>query len=124
MFKPCAIVYLEDPALQNDVQKIADSKNINVSFAGRGDQLAQLVKNNKAFLLIVDLSGLDSAWLFKHLSAIKYTNPEFPIYGILGAEDEAQRSRAEKYGCKQCLLLAEWLSQLPDIIETHLRKSM
>ena len=55
MDKPCLLIYLDDPLLQNEVEEIARLQNLYVQFATQGEQLSQLVKAFAPFMMILDL---------------------------------------------------------------------
>ncbi len=124
MFKPCLLVYLEGPHFRTEIEKIAEQKKIDFYLAAKGDQLLQLVKTYVPFLMLVDLSGLDSSWLFRHISIIKHTRPDFPICAIVDDEQENMRSRAEKYGCDKIIAKSELIQNLHHIVESALRKTL
>ena len=90
-------------------------------FATQGEQLSQLAKTLAPSMIIIDLSGLDSEWLFKHISEIRNTRPHLPIIAFIAHVQEAVRERAEKYGCNYIFTKSELLKKLPDRIEKILR---
>lgn len=124
MFRPFLLVYLDGPQFKTQIEAIAEEKKVDYYFATRGDQLSQFVKTYVPFLMLVDLSGLDSGWLFRHISVIKYIKPTFPICAIIEDDQEDARMRAEKYGCNKILPKSELIQRLPDIIENALRKTL
>ena len=124
MFKPCILLYFEEAQFKDKIQEIAADKKVEIWFVTRGDQLSQLVKTYVPFILLVDLSGSDSGWLFRHISIIKHTNPNFPICAVIEEDQEDVQMRAEKYGCDKILIKSKLVQKLPDIIERALRKTL
>lgn len=124
MFKPCLIVYLEDLAFHDQIKKIAKDQKVDLYFAGQGDQLSQLIKTYASFLMLVDLSGLDASWIFRHISIIKNINSNFPVCAIVDEDHENIRSRAEKFGCNQIITKSELIPLLPDMIKQFYRRAM
>ncbi len=124
MFKPCCIIYLETDQHVEKIRKIAEEKKIVFYWAAQGDQLSQIAKTYAPFLMIVDLSGLDSGWLFRHISILSHTKQPFPLCAIVDDEQENVRMRAEKYGCDKIVTKSEFIRKLPDIVESALRKTL
>lgn len=123
MFKPRLLVYLEGPQFRTEIQKTAEVKKIDFYFATQGEQLSQLAKTYVPFLMLIDLSGLDVGWLFRHISIIKNMRPNFPVCVMVSEEQEGIRFRAEKYGCDKIIAKSELIQELPDMIENALRKT-
>ena len=123
MFKPRLLVYLEGPQFRTEIQKTAEVKKIDFYFATQGEQLSQLAKTYVPFLMLIDLSGLDVGWLFRHISIIKNMRPNFPVCVMVPEEQEGIRFRAEKYGCDKIIAKSELIQELPDMIENALRKT-
>lgn len=123
MFKPRLIVYLEGPKFKSEIQKIAEEKKVDFYFATQGDQLSQLAKTYAPFLMVIDLSGLDVGWLFRHISVLKNMRPNVLLCVMVPEEQEAIRFRAEKYGCDKIITQSELIQELPEIIENALRKT-
>ena len=123
MFRPFLLVYLDGPQFKIQIEAIAEEKKVDYYFATRGDQLSQFIKTYVPFLMLVDLSGLDLGWLFRHISTIKNMRPNFPICVMVPEEQEALRFRAEKYGCDKIIAKSELIQELPDMIENALRKT-
>ncbi|OGQ47003.1 MAG: hypothetical protein A3H42_01180 [Deltaproteobacteria bacterium RIFCSPLOWO2_02_FULL_46_8] len=121
MNKPCLLAFVDDLFFQSRIQGIAGGKRMDFYFATQGEQLSQLAKTLAPSMIIIDLSGLDSEWLFKHISEIRNTRPHLPIIAFIAHVQEAVRERAEKYGCNYIFTKSELLKKLPDRIEKILR---
>ena len=123
MFKPRLIAYLEESKFKTKIQEIAELKKIDICFATQGDQLSQLAKTYVPFLMLIDLSGLDAGWLFRHISILKNMRPNFPICVVVPEEQESIKARAEKYGCDKIITQSELIKEFPNIIENAFRKT-
>ena len=123
MNKPCLLVYVEDQSLQSQIEEIAGAQNLYIQFATQGDQLAQLAKTFAPFMMILDLSGLNSEWLFRHIGAIRVAQPDFPIVGLIALGQDEVGDRAEKYGCNRILTKSEFAKALPKAIEHFLLRN-
>jgi DNA-binding response OmpR family regulator len=117
MNKPCLLIYVEDISLRPLIEEMADAQNLYVQFATQGDQLAQLAKTFAPFMMILDLSGLNSEWLFRHIGSIRHAQPNFPIVGLIASGQDEVGDRAEKYGCNQILTKSEFAKKAPGIIK-------
>lgn len=122
MFKPSFLVYLDGPQFKADIQSIAEAQKVDIHFATQGDQLSQLVKTYAPFFMLVDLSGLDAGWIFRHISIIKNSKPNFSICALVNDDQENVGSRAEKYGCDRIITKSKLIEELPELIEYFLRK--
>jgi len=120
MQKPCLLVYINDLYFQSVIEEIVLAQNMDVYFAAQGEQLSQLAKTLAPFMMIVDLSGIDSEWLFGHIGSIRPMRPEFPMVALVSQEQDEVRDRAEKYGVNRVLTKAEFVKKLPDVIEHFL----
>ena len=123
MDKPCLLIYVEDQSLKSQIEEIAGAHNVYIQFATQGDQLTQLAKTFAPFMMILDLSGLSSEWLFRHISSIRNAQPDFPIVGLIALGQDEIGDRAEKYGCRRILMKPELTKKLPKIIEHFLLSS-
>ncbi len=121
MRKPCILASVEDLYFQSQLEGIARSRNVELYFASQGEQLSQLVKTFAAFMMVIDLSGVNSDWIFRHISEIIETNPRFPIVVFISHVQEAVRQRAEKYGCRFIFTKSQLIKKLPETIEQILR---
>ena len=121
MKKPCLLAFVEDLYFQSQLEGIARSKNVELYFASQGEQLSQLVKTYAPFMMVIDLSGLNSDWIFRHIGNIMEDNPRFPIVAFISHIQEAVRQRAEKYGCRFILTKSQLAKKLPETVEQILR---
>lgn len=117
MNKPCLLTYLDELSLQSEVEEIAMLQNIYIQYVTQGDQLAQLVKTFAPFMMILDLSGLNSEWLFRHIGSIRHAQPAFPMMALILCGQDDVRDRAEKYGCNYILTKSEFKEKAPEIIK-------
>ena len=124
MEKPCLLVFVDNLFFQTQIEGIARGKGIDVYFATRGEQLSQLAKTIAPLMMIVDLSGLDSEWIFRHISEVGFANPGLPIIAFISHVQEDVRARAERYGCRTIFTKSELKKKLPETIEKVLRKSL
>lgn len=120
MVKPCLLAFVDDLFLKSSIDGIAEAKDIDVYFATQGEQLSQLAKTIVPFMLVVDLSGPDSEWLFRHIGEIGYIHPNLPILGFISRVQDDVRTRAEKYGCRAVLTKVDLTKKLPEAIERAL----
>lgn len=116
MQKPSLLVYINDLYFQSVIEEVAHTQNLDVYFATQGEQLSQLAKTFAPFMMLVDLSGMDSEWLFRHIGSIRTARPEFPMVAFVSQDQEEIRDRAEKYGVNRVLTKAEFVKKLPDVI--------
>ena len=123
MNKPCLLVFVRDLYFKSRIEGIAEAKKIDYYFATQGEQLSQLAKNLAPFMILLDLSGLDSQWLFRHISQIRNSRTDLPIAVLISHVQEAVRQRAESYGCNFVFTKSELLKKLPETIEKALRKT-
>ena len=123
MDKPCFLVYIDDQSLQFKIEEIASSQNLYIHFVTQGEQLSQLAKTFAPFMMILDLSGLNSGWLFRHIGAIRINQPTFPIVGLINPDQDDVRDRAEKYGCNYVFTKSECAKTLPKVIVHFLLNS-
>ena len=123
MDKPCLLVYAEDQSLKSQIEEIAGAQNLYIQFATQGDQLSQLAKTFAPFMMVLDLSGLNSEWLFRHIGSIRHAQPDFPMVGLIASGQDEVRDRAEKYGCNRVLTKSELTKALPKVIEHFLLTS-
>ncbi len=121
MNKPCALAFVEDQFLRSQFVEAGKSTGVDFYFASQGEQLSQLAKTLAPFLVILDLTGLDTGWLFKHISMIKNSRPKLSIVGYVFIDQEDVRERASHYGCTAVVLKGEIFRKLPDIIESAIR---
>ena len=121
MKKPCVLAVIESLYFRSQLEGIARSKDVELYFASQGEQLSQLVKTFAPLMMIVDLSGLNSDWIFRHISNIIENNPRFPIVALISHVREDVRQRAEKYGCRFILTKSQLVKKLPETIEQILR---
>jgi len=121
MKKPCVLAVIESLYFRSQLEGIARSKDVELYFASQGEQLSQLVKTFAPLMMIVDLSGLNSDWIFRHISNIIENNPRFPIVALISHVREDVRQRAEKYGCRFILTKSQLAKKLPETIEQILR---
>lgn len=110
-------------AIRTKLEDIARMKDIECYMAGRGEQLSQLAKTINPFLFIVDLSGPDSEWLFRHIAFIKFTRSRLWVVAIVHSSQSEVKSRAESYGCDTVISKAELMKKGADLIERALRKA-
>lgn len=121
MLKSCLLAFIDDSSLRPQVEAIVEAKDAEVYFATEGEQLSQLAKTLRPFMVLVDLTELDSGWIFKHITNIVNLNPSLPILAFVDPHTpDAVRDRAEKYGCRKVFLESELLEKLPDLIEKGL----
>lgn len=121
MNKPCLLIYLEDPDLRSFIEGIAAEKQLDFYFATQGEQLLQCVKALRPLMMIVDLSGLNTEWLFKHIAGIMEIKSNFPLVAFVASDEEGIRYRLERAGCKVILKKSEVERKLPEVIENILR---
>ena len=123
MNKPCLLAFVDDLFFQSQIEGIAKAKDIDFYFATRGEQLSQLAKTLAPSVMLIDLSGLDSEWLFRHIIVIGNMRPDLPIIAFVSHVQQDIRDRAEKYGCKFIFTKSELIKRLPETIENILRKT-
>ena len=123
MNKPCLVAYVDDLYFQSQIEGVAKAKKLDFYFAMQGESLSQLVKNFSAFILIVDLTGSNSDWIFRHISEIIGRDSTFPIIGFISHVQEDVRARAEKYGCFKVFAKSELVKRLPDTMDQVLKKT-
>ena len=123
MDKPLLLAFVRSPYFQSRIQNIAECKKLDFYFGAQGEQMSQLAKTLAPFMVLVDLSGLDSEWLFRHISQVCNTRPELPIVAFISKDQESVRERAERYGCNLIFTKSELFKKLPGAIENFLRKS-
>ena len=121
MKKPCVLAVVDNLYFRSQLEGIARSKDVELYFASQGEQLTQLVKTFAPLMMVADLSGLNSDWIFRHISNIVENNPRFPIVGFVSHVQEDVRQRAEKYGCRFILTKSQLTKKLPETIEQILR---
>ena len=119
--RPCLLAFVDDLYYQSQIEDIAQTKEIETYFVTHGEQLSQLVKTLVPFMLLIDLAGLDSEWIFRHISQVKMDRPHLPVVAFVAPLREDVRDRAEKYGCQRIMVKTELLKQLPQLIEDGLR---
>ncbi|MBI3999007.1 MAG: hypothetical protein HY351_00180 [Candidatus Omnitrophica bacterium] len=124
MNKPLLLAVINSLYFQSQIEGIAQAKNIDFYFATQGEQLSQLAKTLSPSIMVVDLSGLDAEWIFKHISDINHMRPDLPIVGFVSHVQQTVRERAEKHGCKFVFTKSELVKQLPETIEKVLRKTI
>ncbi len=120
MQKPSLLVYMNDLYFQSVIEEAASAQNLDVYFAKQGEQLSQLAKTFAPFMMIIDLSGIDSEWLFSHIGSIRAMKPEFPMVAFVSEAQDEVGDRAEKYGVNRVLTKAEFVKKLPGVIEHFL----
>ncbi|OGX06346.1 MAG: hypothetical protein A3G87_01720 [Omnitrophica bacterium RIFCSPLOWO2_12_FULL_50_11] len=121
MNRPWLLVFVEDPDLRTLIEEIAQEKQLDFHFAAQGEQLLQSVKTLRPMMMIADLSGLNTEWLFKHIAEIANLQPDFPIVAFLASREEGARYRLEHAGCKMVLHKSEVEKKLPEAIENVLK---
>jgi len=121
MNKPCLLAFVDDLFFRSQIEGLAEDKKMDFYFATQGEQLAQLAKTLSPSIIVLDLSGLDSEWLFRHISDIRNTRPNLPIVAFISHIQQAVRDRAEKYGCHYIFTKSELMKKLPDTFERILR---
>ncbi|MBI4372860.1 MAG: hypothetical protein HY585_03950 [Candidatus Omnitrophica bacterium] len=124
MNKPLLLAVVEDLYFQSQIEGIAQAKKIDYYFATQGEQLSQLAKTLSPSLVIVDLSGVETEWIFRHIGNISNMRPELPIVGLVSHVQQTVRERAERYGCKFVFNKSEFAKKLPETIEKVLRKTI
>ena len=124
MSKPICFIYVEDLDFREKLREVVLTLDINEYFLTRGDQIYQLVKNWVPFMLVVDLTGPESEWIFKHIAMIESSVPDFPILAIVPDNQEHARQRAESYGCGIILTKKEFAKKIHAQIERVLRKKL
>ena len=121
MLKPCLLAFVDDSSLRSQIAAVAQTKGAGVYFATEGEQLSQLAKTLKPFMVLVDLSELDAEWIFRHITTIVNANPNLPILSFVDLHtSETVPDRAKKYGCRLVLLKSELIETLPDLVEKGL----
>ena len=121
MLKPCLLAFVDDPSLRSQISAVIETKGAGVYFATEGEQLSQLAKTLKPFMILVDLSELDAEWVFRHITTIVNANPSLPVLSFVDLHtSEAVQDRAKKYGCRSVLLKSELIKILPDLVEKGL----
>ena len=123
MNKPLLLAFVRSPYFQSRIQNVAESKKLDFYFGAQGEQMSQLVKTLVPFMIVVDLSGLDSEWLFRHISQVRNIKSDLPIVAFVSKDQESIQDRAEKYGCNFVFTKSELLGKLPATIENFLRKT-
>ena len=118
------LVFVRDSYLRIRIEAIAQLKKVDPYFATQGAQLAQLVKTMNPFMLLVDLSGLDSGWIFRHISTVRMQKVDFPIVAIVPSMQEALKERAERYGCNLVLTKSQVLKKLPKTIDAAFGRNL
>src|SRR3989338_5285032 len=83
MNKPCLLAYAKTTTLYSQIEAIAEAQKLDSYFATQGEQLSQLVKTMAPFMMLLDLSGQDSGWMFRHIITVKSMKSEFPIVGLV-----------------------------------------
>ena len=123
MLKPCFLAFVDDPSFRSQVETIVHAKGGEVYFATEGEQLSQLAKTLRPFMVMVDLTELDAEWIFRHISTIVNNSPHLPVLAFVDSDiPKAARVRAERYGCRQVILKNDLIAQLPNIVEKALAK--
>jgi len=115
------LVAVNDLFFQSQIEAAAKAEGARCEFATRGEHLAQMVRNFKPFLLILDLSSSDSEWIYKHIGDIKDKDPSFPIVAFLPHIQEAEKARAESAGCDAVFPKSAFSKKLPQIIKKYLK---
>lgn len=115
------MVAVNDLFFQSQIEVAVKAEGARCEFATRGDHLAQMVRNFKPFLMLLDLSGHDTDWIYKHIGDIKERNPSFPIVAFLSHVQEAEKARAESAGCDSVLPKSVFSKSLPKIIKKYLK---
>lgn len=124
MNKPLLLAIVDDLYFQSQIEGIAKSKQIDFYFATQGDQLTQLAKTLAPSIMVADLSGVESEWIFRHIGNISNMRPDLPIVGLVSHVQQTVRERAERYGCKFIFTKSELAKKLPETIEKVLRKTI
>ena len=119
---PRCLVLIYDEALRTKLRTLFQERKIDCYFVQRGDHLTQLVKNWTPFMMLLDLTGPSSEWLFKHISEIQTAHPGFPIVAMISEAEEATHQRLETYGCRFVLAESELLEKLPETVELILSR--
>lgn len=121
MKKPCVLAVIDNLYFRSQLEGITRSKDVELYFAAQGEQLSQLVKTFAPLMMVADLSGLNTDWIFRHISNIIENNPRFPVVAFISHVQEGVRQRAEKYGCRFVLTKSQLTKKLPEVIERVLR---
>ena len=124
MDRPCLLAFVEDFYFRSQIEAIARMKRFDPYFATQGEQLSQLAKTLAPFMMLADLSSSDSEWIFRHITELKATRPDFPIVVFIAPVQEDVRDRAERYGCDLVLSKSELIQKLPSTIDDILRKGI
>ena len=112
---------VSDLFFQSQIELAAKAEGAAVQFVSRGEHLAEMVRNFKPFLLVLDLSGSDSEWIYKHIGDIKERQPDFPIVAFIPHILEAEKMRAESAGCDAVFAKSIFSKKLPQIIKKYLK---
>ena len=121
--RPCLLAFVDDPGIQTRIESVAEEKQVECYLAKWGEQLSQLAKTLNPFLVVADLSGQESEWLFKHLNIIKYERPRLRIVAMINAAQTDIEDRAASYGCDLVLPKPEFFRRFPGIVEAVLGKA-
>jgi CheY-like chemotaxis protein len=120
MNQPCLLAYLEDPPLEEFIQKLSEDKGMDFYFATFGEQLTQYVNSFVPFMMLVDMTGLETSWLFRHVAEVKNAKPRFPIVALTGKDEESMKNRLESAGCNAVLNKKEFTEKFPELVESYL----
>ena len=121
--RSCLLAFVDDPGIQTRLESVAEEKQVECYLAKWGEQLSQLAKTLNPFLVVVDLSGQESEWLFKHINIIKHENPRLRIVAMTNAGQTDVKERADSYGCDLTLSKPDLFRRFPEIIESALGKT-
>ena len=124
MNKPCLLAYARTTFVHSQIETVAEAQKLDAYFATQGEQLSQLVKTMAPFMMLLDLSGQDSGWMFRHISTVKSMKSDFPIVGLVANDEEAMRERAERYGCNAVLTKKELPKKLTKVVQAALEKRL
>lgn len=121
--RQCLLAFIDDQGIQARISGVAEEKQVECYLARWGEQLSQLAKTLNPFLVVIDLSGRDSEWLFKHINIIKYNNPRLRIVGMTEQGQTDIEDRAASAGCDMVLSKPEFFRRFPGIVEAVLGKA-
>jgi hypothetical protein len=110
--------------LQPDLEAIFKEKGVSCYFLKQGDPLTQLAKTWAPFMLLVDLTGQESEWIFRHIAQLEETFTNFPVVAVVKEIEDAVHRRAESCGCRFVLSEENLIEKLPDIIEDIIERKI
>jgi hypothetical protein len=117
MNHPRIIVYIENQTFRSPLETSAAKQSVDPYFATQGEHLTQLITSFVPIMMVVDMTGRETSWLYRYVSEITYDNPKFPIVAIAPAGEEAIVRRLESTGCKAILTNRDFEEKIEGIIE-------